>query len=243
MMDTILNIGLTSSGIDGLARQNNSMHFALDSYRRLLQMFGAVVLHTPKKEFDRIIDAIRIREGVASDSELSLEALKEICMQFKEAVKRHAGGAFTEDANEQLSLSINAVFESWSNHRAAYYRCLNGIPDDLGTAVTIQAMVFGNAGLDSGTGVGFTRNPSTGAAEIFGEFLVNAQGEDIVAGTRTPVSLAELATSMPQIYNQLAGIVLRLERHYRDAQDFESLSVANNGLMALLLATTYGVRR
>jgi pyruvate,orthophosphate dikinase len=221
MMDTILNIGLSHSGLAGLALQYNSVRFALDSYRRLLQMFGTVVLHTPKQEFDGIIDAVRAREGVASDSELSSKALQQICVQFSEAVERCAGRTFPEDANEQLTLSINAVFESWSNDRATYYRRLNSIPGNLGTAVTVQAMVFGNTGMDSGSGVGFTRNPSTGVAEIFGEFLVNAQGEDIVAGTRTPVSLGALATSMPQVYTQLAAIVLRLEQHYRDAQDFE----------------------
>ena len=221
MMDTILNIGLSHSGLAGLALQYNSVRFALDSYRRLLQMFGTVVLHTPKQEFDRIIESIRSREGAASDSDLTSEALQQICVQFSDAVERCAGRKFPEDAHEQLMLSINAVFESWSNERASYYRGLNGISDDLGTAVTVQTMVFGNAGMDSGSGVGFTRNPSTGIAEIFGEFLVNAQGEDIVAGTRTPVTLACLATSMPKIYTQLASTVLRLEQHYRDAQDFE----------------------
>jgi pyruvate,orthophosphate dikinase len=221
MMDTILNVGLSQSGLAGLALQYNSVRFALDSYRRLLQMFGTVVLRTPRKEFDEIIDSVCLVEDVTSDSEFSPKALQQICVQFNQAVERFAGRAFPQNANEQLTLSIYAVFESWSNDRAAYYRRLNGIPDNLGTAVTVQAMVFGNAGLDSGSGVGFTRNPSTGTPGIFGEFLVNAQGEDIVAGTRTPASLAALATNMPQLYTQLSGIVGRLEQHYRDAQDFE----------------------
>jgi pyruvate,orthophosphate dikinase len=221
MMDTILNVGLTRKGMDGLAKESKSLRFALDSYRRLLQMMGPVVLKTPKTEFDAVIDSARKRDHIGSDSELSEAALAGISESFHEAIMRCSGRAFPDDAHEQLSLAINAVFNSWSNARAITYRRLNGISNELGTAVTVQAMVFGNAGCDSGTGVGFTRNPSTGSPEVFGEFLANAQGEDIVAGTRTPVAIAALASSMPEVYEELLAIVRRLERHYRDAQDFE----------------------
>ena len=221
MMDTILNVGLTWKGVDGLARESGSLRFALDSYRRLLQMMGSVVLETPKTEFDAVMDSARNKENVGSDSELSEEALADISELFNKVIARCSGRAFPEDAQEQLLLAINAVFKSWSNARARTYRRLNGISDELGTAVTVQAMVFGNAGCSSGTGVGFTRNPSTGSPEVFGEFLANAQGEDIVAGTRTPVPIAALASSMPEVYEELSAIVRRLERHYRDVQDFE----------------------
>lgn len=222
MMDTILNVGLTRESIDGLAQQNDgAQRFALDSYRRLLQMFGGVVLHVPEEEFDVVLKETHLEEKTILDSDLSQKALLKIIAQFEKAIENSAGREFSDDASEQLELAINAVFESWSNPRAAYYRRINGIPDEMGTAVTVQAMVFGNAGADSGTGVGFTRNPSTGDPEIFGEYLANAQGEDIVAGTRTPVPVASLAASMPSIYNQLSAIVRRLEEHYRDAQDFE----------------------
>ncbi len=222
MLDTILNIGLTRESIDGLARQNNGVQsLALDSYRRLLQMFGTVVLHVPQKEFDVILTKVHIEEKTNSASELPPKTLLKIICQFGHAIESSAGRKFPDNASEQLDLAINAVFESWGNPRAVYYRGMNGIPDEMGTAVTVQAMVFGNAGVDSGTGVGFTRNPSTGEPEIFGEYLDNAQGEDIVAGTRTPVPIAALAASMPSIYNQLSTIVRRLEEHYRDVQDFE----------------------
>ena len=221
MMDTVLNVGLSRDGVLGLAGQSGSRRFALDSYRRLLQMFGVTVLHAEKKEFDRVIDAAREREAVTSDSELSTKALEEIVIGMSEVVERCTGKAFPADADEQLSLAIRAVFKSWSSNRAICYRRLNAIPYNLGTAVTVQAMVFGNAGADSGSGVGFTRNPSTGDSELFGEFLANAQGEDVVAGTRTPFSIAMLSEKMPEIYQDLLGIVRRLERHYRDAQDFE----------------------
>lgn len=221
MMDTILNVGLTRDGLDGLAAQNGSRRFALDSYRRLLQMFGVTVLHAGKKEFDRVIDAAGKREAVTSDSELPANALEEIVTRMSEIIERTTGRSFPADADEQLSLAIRAVFNSWSSDRAKCYRRLNGIADDLGTAVTVQAMVFGNAGPDSGSGVGFTRNPSTGDRELFGEFLPNAQGEDVVAGTRTPVPIAMLEEEMPELYQDLMAIVLRLEQHYRDAQDFE----------------------
>ena len=182
---------------------------------------GNLVFRTPKSEFDEILNAARLREGALTDSDLSEATLADIIEQCDRAITRCAGRGLPDDANQQLDLAINAVFESWSNERARYYRRLNGISDELGTAVTVQAMVFGNAGADSGTGVGFTRDPSTGDPHIFGEFLENAQGEDIVAGIRTPMSINALSRAMPKLYNELCAIVRRLERHYRDAQDFE----------------------
>ncbi len=221
MMDTILNVGLTQGSLGGLAAQSGSLRFALDAYRRLLQMMGTVVLQIPKKEFDAVLDAARAREKVSTDSELSETALEDVVQLFNSAIFRYEEKILPQDPNEQLRLAIQAVFDSWGNERAEYYRRLQGIPDHLGTAVTVQAMVFGNAGWDSGTGVGFTRNPSTGSREMFGEFLANAQGEDIVAGTRTPLPIAALASKMPEVYAELASVVHRLEQHYRDAQDFE----------------------
>jgi pyruvate,orthophosphate dikinase len=218
MMDTILNVGLTRENLQGLAGQSGSLRFALDSYRRLLQMYGAVVLEVPKKKFDLVMESIRPGHLGEDLSEAELQAIVE---GFEQAIKSYAMKDLPLTAEQQLSTAINAVFESWGNERAQYYRRLNGIPDDLGTAVTVQAMVFGNADARSGTGVGFTRNPSTGENTIFGEFLVNAQGEDIVAGSRTPVPISELANSMPEIYEELSFITRRLEQHYREAQDFE----------------------
>jgi len=232
MMDTILNIGLSERNLDGLARQNGSMRFALDSFRRLLQMFGAVVLEVPKKQFDSVLEFVKQEEGVLADSEISEAGLRKVVDQFHEVILGHTGEPFPEDPNVQLSKAILAVFRSWQNERAQYYRRLNQIPDSAGTAVTVQAMAFGNRGWDSGTGVGFTRNPSTGTKELFGEFLANAQGEDIVAGIRTPVSISELATNMPEVYQQLSAITERLEKHYRDAQDFEF--TIENGKLFLL---------
>lgn len=221
MMDTILNVGLTPINLAGLAKEIGSARFAWDSYRRLLQMMGAVVLQVPKKKFDAILDAAREKEQVHADSELSQAALEDISRQFNRAIVECAGTEVPENANEQLFLAVHAVFNSWRNERAQYYRRIQGIPDSLGTAVTVQAMVFGNTGSDSGTGVGFTRDPSTGDPKIFGEFLPNAQGEDIVAGTRTPMPIAALASSMPEVYCELSAIARRLDQHYRDAQDFE----------------------
>jgi pyruvate, orthophosphate dikinase len=221
MMDTILNVGLTRHGLAGLAKVSGSPRFALDSYRRLLLMMGNLVFGTPKSEFDEILNTVRLRDGALADSDLSETALADIVEQYDLAITRCAGRGLPDDANQQLDLAISAVFDSWSNERAKYYRRLNGISDELGTAVTVQAMVFGNAGADSGTGVGFTRDPSTGEPQIFGEFLENAQGEDIVAGIRTPMPITELGSSMPKLYDELCAIVRRLERHYREAQDFE----------------------
>jgi pyruvate,orthophosphate dikinase len=219
MMDTILNVGLTRESLQGLAAHSGSLRFALDSYRRLLQMYGTVVLEVPKKKFDLVMESVRPGGTTSADlSEVELQALVD---GFEKAIRSCAMKDLPLTAEQQLSLAINAVFESWGNERAQYYRRLNAIPDDLGTAVTVQAMVFGNADARSGTGVGFTRNPSTGEKAIFGEFLANAQGEDIVAGSHTPVPIAALEDSMPEIYEQLSFITRRLEQHYRDVQDFE----------------------
>jgi pyruvate, orthophosphate dikinase len=221
MMDTILNVGLTREHLQGLAAQSGSLRFALDTYRRLLQMYGAVVLEVPKKKFDLVMDSIRPGHAAIASQALSQVELQAIVEQFEQAIRTYTTKDLRLTAERQLSMAINAVFDSWGNERAQFYRRLNEIPDDLGTAVTVQAMVFGNADARSGTGVGFTRNPSTGENIIFGEFLVNAQGEDIVAGSRTPVPVVELANSMPEVYEELSFLTRRLEQHYREVQDFE----------------------
>ncbi|WP_260706762.1 pyruvate, phosphate dikinase [Edaphobacter flagellatus] len=230
MMDTILNVGLSQSSIDGLVSQSGSTQLALDSYRRLIQMFSAVVLDVPKGDLDQVMTAIYANHS--SGGLLSDDALREAIHQLRAVVLRSTGEEFPDNGDQQLQLAIQAVIESWSNERARFYRRLNGISDDLGTAVTVQAMVMGNAGAESGTGVGFTRNPSTGEKEIFGEFLANAQGEDIVSGARTPVSIASLKRSMPDVYEELSAIVMQLEQHYRDVQDFE-FTVENRKLFLL----------
>jgi pyruvate,orthophosphate dikinase len=232
MMDTILNVGLTQSGLDGLVKQGRTLPEALDTYRRLIQMFGSVVLGAPKREFTDAISRACAKQKDVADTELSVDSLKALIDDFKDAILRSTGEAFPDDGNEQLHRAIRAVIESWGNERAMYYRRLNGISDELGTAVTIQAMVMGNTGSESGTGVGFTRNPSIGTKELFGEFLTNAQGEDIVAGTRTPAPLSSLQTTMPEVFAELAATVGRLERHYRDVQDFE-FTVENRKLFLL----------
>jgi pyruvate,orthophosphate dikinase len=221
MMDTILNIGLNDECVLGLAERSGSMRFALDSYRRLIQMFSIVVLEVSKHRFDRALDEIRRSEKIAEDSALSVDALETIVRSFKSIVLEVTGNPFPQDPHEQLRLAIDAVFNSWNSPRAKCYRKLEGISESLGTAVTVQTMVFGNRGEDSGTGVGFTRNPSTGEPNIFGEFLFNAQGEDIVAGTRTPVAIVELSKRMPELFEELVSVTTTLERHYRDVQEFE----------------------
>jgi len=220
MMDTILNVGLNDDCVQGLGSKNGSQRFALDSHRRLLQMFGTVVLDIPKTSFDQCLEQVVRSENVEA-SDLSEEALQRTVVEFQKVVRQQTGKPFPKEPHIQLAMAIEAVFRSWRSERACYYRKLNNISDEMGTAVTVQAMVFGNSGSDSGTGVGFTRNPSTGIKEIFGEFLPNAQGEDIVAGIRTPMPIAELAETMPDLYMELDNITSRLERHYRDVQDFE----------------------
>src|SRR5947208_3472048 len=221
MMDTILNLGLNDESVEALARRSNNLRFAADSYRRLIQMFGNVVLEIPKSAFDEVFDAKKKKKKATLDTDLDAKALKEVIEEYKKVVKKHAKREFPQDPHEQLVMARDAVFRSWQNERAKHYRRINNIDDMLGTAVNVQAMVFGNLGDTSGTGVGFTRNPATGAKEFYGEFLINAQGEDVVAGIRTPQPIRELEQVMPKAYKQLREITTRLEKHYKDVQDFE----------------------
>src|SRR5271167_2731073 len=221
MMDTILNLGLNDKSVAGLAKLTNNPRFAYDSYRRLIQMFGSVVLDIPKYAFEEVFDGKKKQRKVKLDTELDAKALQEVIAEYKKVVVKHTKQEFSQDPNEQLVMSRDAVFRSWQNDRAKHYRRMNNIPDELGTAVNVQAMVFGNLGDTSGTGVGFTRNPATGVKEFYGEFLMNAQGEDVVAGIRTPIHISELEKIQPETYNQLRDITTRLETHYRDMQDFE----------------------
>jgi pyruvate, orthophosphate dikinase len=221
MMDTILNLGLNDQSVEALAKRSNNPRFAADSYRRLIQMFGNVVLDIDKKAFDEVFEAKKKQKKAKLDTELDAKALQEVIEEYKKVVKKHTKCDFPQDPHEQLVMARDAVFRSWNNDRAKHYRRINNISDDLGTAVNVQAMVFGNLGETSGTGVGFTRNPATGEKEFFAEFLMNAQGEDVVAGIRTPLNIAELHKIMPDVYNQLRDITTRLEKHYRDVQDFE----------------------
>src|SRR3989449_10899214 len=221
MMDTMLNLGLNDESGEALAKRSNNPRFTADSYRRLIQMFGNVVLEIPKPVFDEVFERKKKQKKAKLDTDLDAKALQEVIEAYKKVVKKHARRDFPQDPHEQLVMARDAVFRSWQNERAKHYRRINNISDDLGTAVNVQAMVFGNLGETSGTGVGFTRNPATGAKEFYGEFLLNAQGEDVVAGIRTPVPILELEKVMPQVYNQLRDITTRLEKHYRDMQDFE----------------------
>jgi pyruvate,orthophosphate dikinase len=221
MMDTILNLGLNDQSVEALAKRSNNPRFAYDSYRRLIQMFGNVVLEIPKHVFDEVFDAKKKQKKAKLDTDLDAKALKEVITEYKKVVKKHTQRDFPQDPHKQLVMARDAVFRSWQNDRAKHYRRINNISDDLGTAVNVQAMVYGNLGDTSGTGVGFTRNPATGVKEFYGEFLMNAQGEDVVAGIRTPVPILELQKIMPDVYRQLREITTRLEKHYRDMQDFE----------------------
>ncbi len=221
MMDTILNLGLNDKAVEALAKRSNNPRFAYDSYRRLIQMFGDVVLDVPKKKFEHIFDGIKTKKKVKFDYELQPEALKEIIAEYKKLVKKETGKDFPQSPMEQLVEARDAVFRSWQNERAKTYRRINRIDDWLGTAVNVQAMVFGNLGENSGTGVGFTRNPATGEHVFFGEYLMNAQGEDVVSGVRTPNPISDLEKAMPKCYDELKDITRRMEKHYRDMQDFE----------------------
>ncbi len=216
MMDTVLNVGLNDASVRGLAAKSGSQRFALDSYKRLLQMFGSVVLGVPKEAFETAAHEVR-----GESEELSEEQLTATIEAFKAVIAGHTGSAFPQNPKVQLKTAVEAVFRSWRSDRAKFYRSINHISDLMGTAVTVQAMVFGNRGLTSGTGVGFTRNPSTGEPIVFGEYLANAQGEDIVAGIRTPVAIAELSEQLPKVYAELTELVDKLEQHYKDTQDFE----------------------
>ncbi|HEY9677375.1 MAG TPA: pyruvate, phosphate dikinase [Drouetiella sp.] len=221
MMDTILNLGLNDKTVDALAKLTNNPRFAWDSYRRFIQMYSNVVLEIHKDKFEDILDDKKDELGVKNDPDLTAENLQELVKEYKELVVKLHGKPFPQDTKEQLNGAIEAVFKSWNNNRAIYYRNLNKIDHNLGTAVNIQAMVFGNLNDRSGTGVCFTRNPSTGEKLLYGEYLVNAQGEDVVAGTRTPKKIIEMQKEMPKVYEELLTTVGKLEKHYRDMQDIE----------------------
>jgi pyruvate,orthophosphate dikinase len=221
MMDTVLNLGLNDVTLQALIAKTKNERFAYDSYRRFIQMFGDVVLGIEKPVFERIIEHVKHEKKVKLDTDLTAEDLKRLVELFKKTVKDKTGKDFPQDPKEQLKYAINAVFGSWDNQRAVTYRRLNKIPGDWGTAVNVQAMAYGNMGDNSGTGVAFTRNPSTGEKRFYGEYLINAQGEDVVAGVRTPVPISELQKQMPKIYAELEQIYKRLEKHYRDMQDIE----------------------
>ncbi|MCP4584096.1 MAG: pyruvate, phosphate dikinase [candidate division Zixibacteria bacterium] len=221
MMDTVLNLGLNDETIEGLISKTENDRFVYDSYRRFVQMFGNVVLAIDKSEFEHVMELRKKRQKIKLDTEMTVDDLKYIIKKFKRIVKDKTGEDFPQDVNLQLEMSRDAVFRSWNNPRAITYRKLNNIPGNLGTAINIQAMVFGNMGEDSATGVGFTRDPSTGQKEFYGEYLTNAQGEDVVAGIRTPKNITDLAKEMPKVYKQLREITTKLEKHYRDIQDFE----------------------
>jgi pyruvate,orthophosphate dikinase len=220
MMDTVLNLGLSATTVAGLARLTGDERFALDSHRRFIQLFSKIVLGIPGELFEHALDAAKAKHGTATDADLRPAALRELIESFRGIVREH-GHEFPEEPIVQLRAAIGAVFDSWNGKRAVDYRNFNKIPHDLGTAVNVQMMVFGNMGDDSGTGVAFTRDPSTGERELFGEYLTNAQGEDVVAGIRTPKPIAAMAQELPTVYRQFERIAKRLERHYRDVQDME----------------------
>ena len=232
MMDTILNLGLNDQSVLGLKAKTGNGRFAKDSYRRFIQMFGNVVLEIDKDKFEHELQAVKKARRVSADVDLDEQAFDDVIARFKKVVQAETGKPFTQDPRGQLRGARDAVFQSWGNPRAVTYRKLNDIPHDLGTAVNVQTMVFGNMGDSSATGVGFTRNPSTGAKEFYGEFLQNAQGEDVVAGTRTPRPIAELEQVLPKAYAQLREITTRLEKHYKDVQDFE-FTIQENTLYML----------
>ena len=221
MMDTILNLGLNGETVEALVKKSGNPRFAYDCYRRFIQMFGNVVLEIGKNEFEHIFDGRKKKVKAKFDTDLTAEDLQAVIADYKKLVHKKTGSPFPQDTHRQLAMARDAVFRSWHNPRAIHYRKMNQIPDDIGTAVNVQAMVFGNLGDTSATGVGFTRNPSTGAREFYGEFLINAQGEDVVAGIRTPRPIAELKDVMPKVYEELRRITTNLEKHYRDIQDFE----------------------
>jgi pyruvate,orthophosphate dikinase len=221
MMDTILNLGLNDKTIQGLIKKTKNDRFAFDCYRRFVQMFGNVVLGIDKSEFEELLHKRKEERRVKLDSSLSIDDLKDLIKKYKNIIRQKSGEEFPTDPFVQLEMAMEAVFRSWNNPRAITYRRLNNISGELGTAINIQAMVFGNMGETSATGVGFTRNPSTGENKLYGEYLINAQGEDVVAGIRTPHMIDELAKEMPEVYKQLKSITTKLEKHYRDVQDFE----------------------
>ncbi len=236
MMDTVLNLGLNDDVIEGIIKKTSNPRFAYDIYRRFIDMFGDVVMGCSHEYFEEVIEAAKQKAGVKLDNELSAEQLKEVVDKYKVVYKKHVGELFPQSGKEQLTHAINAVFGSWNADRAIKYRQLNNITNLLGTAVNVQAMVFGNMGKDCGTGVCFTRNPSTGKKEFYGEFLMNAQGEDVVAGIRTPLPMKKLSKIMPKAYNQLTRLMTRLEKHYKDMQDME-FTIQNEVLYILQTRT------
>ncbi len=221
MMDTILNLGLNDVVVEGLAKLTNNERFAYDSYRRFIQMFSDVVMEVEKPKFEKILDAVKEENGAKFDTDLTADNLKEVVKRYKEMFKKEKGFDFPQEPKVQLMEAVKAVFRSWDNPRAIVYRRLNDIPGDWGTAVNVQEMVYGNMGNDSGTGVAFTRNPSTGERKLYGEFLMNAQGEDVVAGIRTPQPMEQMKEVNPEAYDQFVQIANTLENHYRDMQDME----------------------
>jgi len=232
MMDTILNLGLNDKAVEGLAAKSGNPRFTWDAYRRFIQMYGNVVMEIEKSEFEKILHQAKEKKGITQDTDLTTEDLIEIVAAFKKVYFVKTKNEFPQDPWVQLESARDAVFNSWMNPRAVSYRRLNKISEDLGTGVNVQAMVYGNMGDNSGTGVGFTRNPSSGAKEFFGEYLTNAQGEDVVAGIRTPKPIHELNNDMPKVYRQLRAITSKLEKHYRDIQDFE-FTIENGRLFML----------
>ena len=232
MMDTILNLGLNDETVESLSELTENPRFAYDSYRRFIQMFGDVVMEISKSKFDKIFDGQKEKSGAEFDVDLTTDDLKEVICGYKALVKEEMGREFPQEPERQLMEAIQAVFRSWNNDRAILYRKLNNISDKLGTAVNVQSMVFGNMGDTSGTGVAFTRNPANGENRLYGEFLVNAQGEDVVAGIRTPKPIKEMAESFPEVYKDFERIAEVLEKHYKDMQDME-FTVERNKLYML----------
>ncbi len=232
MMDTILNLGLNDISVEGIAESTQNPRFAYDSYRRFIQMFSDVVMEIAKSKFEKVLDEMKESKGVKYDSELTAEDMKNVVAKFKEIYKAEKGEDFPQDPYAQLMAAVRAVFRSWNNPRAIVYRRMNDIPSNWGTAVNVQMMVFGNMGETSGTGVAFTRNPATGDKEIFGEYLINAQGEDVVAGIRTPKAIKTLEEDMPEVYKQFMDIANTLEKHYKDMQDME-FTIENGKLFFL----------
>ncbi|MFH0774039.1 MAG: pyruvate, phosphate dikinase, partial [bacterium] len=232
MMDTVLNLGLNDKTLSGLIKQTGNERMAYDAYRRFIQMFSDVVLEIDSERFEEILEEKKKKGGLKYDNELSIDDLKDIIRKFKEIVRKENQEPFPDDPKKQLEMSVDAVFKSWGNKRAIEYRRLNKIPDDLGTAVNVQAMVFGNMGKNSGTGVAFTRDPSTGENKLYGEYLIDAQGEDVVAGIRTPSPIAKLKEEMPKSYTQFSELTQILEKHYRDIQDVE-FTIENGKLYIL----------
>ena len=239
MMDTILNLGLNDDNVKKLADKTGDARFAYDCYRRLLQMFGEVVYNVPMQAFDTYFEDYKQRHNFENDAAITAEGLQEICERFKDIYMEEVYKPFPQEPLKQLEEAIEAVFKSWDNDRAQIYRDLNDIPHDIGTAVNIQEMVFGNSGNNSGTGVAFTRNPVSGENKLFGEYLLNAQGEDVVAGIRTPKDISTLHDQMPDVHQEFVEVTKQLEQHYKDMQDIE-FTIENGKLY--LLQTRNGKR-